>query len=157
MELSLPFFIPAGLGLLGSFGSITRFKSSLPNRYTYVQCTCCVVVFFISFSSWFSTNLRQTGCYPICGPEPLNSARRPQEVCPCHVRCIFTQNILDLYLFYLVVIVPQKESGTGSVGCWCPPAECCSTASNQTACMCQQIPYKTQNEQMQWCSFSIMM
>ncbi len=32
VQLSLPFFIPAGLGLLGSFGSITRFKSTLPNR-----------------------------------------------------------------------------------------------------------------------------
>lgn len=34
VDLSLPFFIPAGLGLLGSFGSITRFKSPIPNRYT---------------------------------------------------------------------------------------------------------------------------
>ena len=34
VDLSLPFFIPAGLGLLGSFGSITRFKSAVPNRYT---------------------------------------------------------------------------------------------------------------------------
>ena len=33
LDLSLPFFIPAGLGLLGSFGSITRFKSAVPNRY----------------------------------------------------------------------------------------------------------------------------
>ncbi|KAL3161454.1 hypothetical protein ABBQ32_010337 [Trebouxia sp. C0010 RCD-2024] len=37
VELSLPFFIPAGLGLLGSFGSITRFKSTLPNRQTLLE------------------------------------------------------------------------------------------------------------------------
>ena len=109
----------------------------------HVQCTCCVVMFCSSCSLWFSTNLPQTGSYSICGPEPLNSARRPQEVCSCHVRCIFTQNILDLDWFYLVVFVPQKDSGTGSVCCWCPPAECCSTASNQTACMCQHVSADT--------------
>lgn len=37
VQLSLPFFIPAGLGLLGSFGSITRFKSTLPNRQTLLE------------------------------------------------------------------------------------------------------------------------
>lgn len=33
VDLSLPFFIPAGLGLLGSFGSITRLKNTVSNRY----------------------------------------------------------------------------------------------------------------------------
>ena len=34
VELSPPIFLPAGLGLLGSFGSITRIKSIVPNRRT---------------------------------------------------------------------------------------------------------------------------
>ena len=33
LKLSLPFFIPAGLGLLGSLGSITRIKGTVPDRY----------------------------------------------------------------------------------------------------------------------------
>ena len=32
LELSPPIFIPAGLGLLGSFGAITRIRSKVPNR-----------------------------------------------------------------------------------------------------------------------------
>ena len=34
VELSPPIFLPAGLGLLGSFGAITRIKSIVPNRRT---------------------------------------------------------------------------------------------------------------------------
>ena len=37
LKLSLPFFIPAGLGLLGSFGSITRIKGTVPDRYAGVM------------------------------------------------------------------------------------------------------------------------
>ncbi|KAK9830008.1 hypothetical protein WJX72_009165 [[Myrmecia] bisecta] len=37
VQLSLPFFIPAGLGLLGSFGAITRFKGTLPNREVLLE------------------------------------------------------------------------------------------------------------------------
>ena len=32
LELAPPLFIPAGLGLLGSFGAITRIKSFVPDR-----------------------------------------------------------------------------------------------------------------------------
>lgn len=37
VQLSLPFFIPAGLGLLGSLGTITRFKSTIPDRQTLLE------------------------------------------------------------------------------------------------------------------------
>lgn len=32
VELGTPLFVPAGLGFLGSFGAITSFRSTLPNR-----------------------------------------------------------------------------------------------------------------------------
>ena len=33
VELGRPLFVPAGLGFLGSFGAITSFRSTLPDRY----------------------------------------------------------------------------------------------------------------------------
>ncbi len=37
VELGTPLFIPAGLGFLGSFGAITSFRSTLPDRASLLQ------------------------------------------------------------------------------------------------------------------------
>ncbi len=40
VELGRPLFVPAGLGFLGSFGAITSFRSTLPNRHVELFHLC---------------------------------------------------------------------------------------------------------------------